>query len=55
MENTQELFKDETNFFELVRLMRRAQINYFQTRKKGALIHAKELEKKVDVFLMKNK
>lgn len=36
------------NFINLVAEMRQAQKQYFQTRKKGVLIRAKELEKKVD-------
>jgi len=41
----------ESEFIKLVTEMRQAQKEYFRTRKKGALIHAKELEIKVDGYL----
>ncbi len=41
----------DDDFPELVRRMRTEQKKYFKTRTKGALIAAKELEKKVDIYL----
>ncbi len=45
----------DDNFPALVKEMRQAQNTYFATRKKGALIRAKELEKKVDEYFKKMK
>lgn len=41
----------QTEFNQLVLEMRQAQKEYFRTRKTGALIRSKELEKQVDAFL----
>ena len=41
-----------TEFVSIVKEMREAQKAYFKVRTKGALIHAKELERKVDKFLI---
>lgn len=46
--------KNTIEFIYLVSEMRQAQKEYFRTRKKGALIRSKALEKKVDECL-KNK
>lgn len=43
------------DFIELVRDMRQVQKEYFATRKKTALFAAKEIERKVDEYLMKFK
>ncbi|MEX0274284.1 MAG: hypothetical protein AB3N16_07900 [Flavobacteriaceae bacterium] len=41
----------EEDFLEAVRAMRKAQNSYFTTRKRGALIRSKQLEKKVDAMI----
>lgn len=40
-----------TIFIEKVNLMRAAQVNYFKTRSRSALIASKQFEKEVDEYL----
>jgi hypothetical protein len=43
-----EVFDDGKSFIRSVSNMREAQRNYFRTRDRTALLHAKEMEKEVD-------